>query len=381
MYLFEVSKSATIEGLRDEDIEKQIIDKFENVVDNSTIKNKRVGICIGSRKIDRLGIIFRTLFSALQKYGANICIIPAMGSHGLDSLEIEKKIIMDRLQSTKEESKQYTFLSDYKEMDYLIPLNRIKPHTAFSSNFGSGIMKILTVGLGRTQGAREAHRIGVEKYITNNLENIKERVIFALAVVENEMGQLCYLDILRKEEIEIKEREIYKLAEKCSPKLTFDCNMLITKRIGKDISGTGIDLNIIGQERRVGKKGRVDVVCALELSSSSLGNGYGFGFCDVITKKLFNSIDFSITRMNSLATGCEEAIKPKYVAQNDFTAIKLSLSLCKHEKEIKIVLIEDSSSLGKILVSKNLIEQAENNGYNLISEKELSFEKDNLNLK
>ena len=42
-------------------------------------------------------------------------------------------------------------------------VNRVKPHTDFAGPMGSGLMKMLCIGLGNQEGADRLHRAGVAR--------------------------------------------------------------------------------------------------------------------------------------------------------------------------------------------------------------------------
>ena len=51
------------------------------------------------------------------------------------------------------------------------------------------------------------------------------------------------------EELEAREKELLVLAKKWIPRLPFDrCHLLLIDQIGKNISGTGMDTNVIGRK-------------------------------------------------------------------------------------------------------------------------------------
>ncbi|MDD5747512.1 MAG: lactate racemase domain-containing protein, partial [Actinomycetota bacterium] len=139
---------------------------------------KRIAIAVGSRNIDALVPILKTLSSWLKRFGASPFIVPAMGSHGggtkegknaiLHSLGVSESSIGIPIASdlgTKFLGESAVGAEVYMERaalssDGIVVVNRVAPHTGYSGRVQSGIQKMIAVGLGGLDGARSCHSFG-----------------------------------------------------------------------------------------------------------------------------------------------------------------------------------------------------------------------------
>lgn len=94
--------------------------------------------------------------------------------------------------------------------DGIILLNRVKSHTSFRGKYESGIVKMLSIGLGKRQGADVTHSLRFEKMAENIEESAKIsldklNILFGVATVENAYDDIASVNILNKEEILTRE--------------------------------------------------------------------------------------------------------------------------------------------------------------------------------
>src|SRR5207247_7108989 len=145
--------------------------------------------------------------------------------------------------------------------DGIVLVNRVKPHTDFQGALGSGIMKMSVIGLGKRAGAAACHaaatRLGYEPTI-RSIARVMLRaapVLGGVAIVENQFHNTARIAVLKREEIEEREKELLEEARRLMPRLPFeDIDLLVVDRIGKNISGSGLDPHVTrSEERRVGQ--------------------------------------------------------------------------------------------------------------------------------
>lgn len=285
----------------------------------------RIAVAVGSRGISCLTIVVKTLLSALRELDTRPFLVPAMGSHGGGTAEGQRTVLegygfhpdstgvpiysdIDALEigMTPEGIRVY-FDRHAAAADAIIAVNRIKEHTAFKGRWESGLLKILAVGLGKAQGAAEIHNRdiseampAVARFILQNMP-----VIAGIGIVENGYHQPAQIAVLAAERIEAEEPVLLELARRLTPRIPLEpLDLLVVKEMGKDISGTGMDLNVIGMWRRNGGPvvPRIKTIAVLDLTDNSYGNAIGVGHADLIARRLLDKIDRAATEINCLTS-------------------------------------------------------------------------------
>lgn len=161
-----------------------------------------------------------------------------------------------------------------------------------------------------------------------------------------------------------------------------DIDVLIVKEIGKNISGTGMDTNVIGRFHTKAASGGPNItkVGILDLSNESLGNANGVGLADFATKKLYNKINFDYTYLNALTSTEPNSIKLPMILDNNELVIKACAKTCGilDSNKIKLVIIENTKNLNELYMSKVAYGSVvEKNKVEIISdEKEILFGED-----
>ena len=236
----------------------------------------RVAITAGSRGISNIALVLKVIVEHLNLLGAKPFIFPAMGSHGgataegqvslLKHYQITENLIgspilssmeVTEIGKTKEGLPVYIDKHAF-QADHIIVVNRIKPHTKFKGPIESGLMKMISLGMGKQKGADLYHKAAIQhtfpKIIVDGARVVLEKtpILFGLGIIENGYDETAKIAGLRPEEIETKERELLTLAKQMMPKLPFnEIDLLIVDEMGKDISGVGIDPNITGRNRDI----------------------------------------------------------------------------------------------------------------------------------
>jgi len=363
-----------------------------------------VAVTAGSRGIHKLPEITREIVRSIREAGGAPFVFPAMGSHGgataegqrdmLESMGLTEEFLEAPIKSSMEiveigrgRNGLPVYQDKYaREADWIVPVNRIKPHTTFRGKYESGIVKMLVIGMGKQKGADICHSLGPER-IGQNLEDMigvvmaENRVLFAVASVENAGHGIAALDVLEAREIMEREPELLAEANGLIPSIPFDpLDVLVIDEIGKDISGTGADVNIIGRYTTPTMSGgpRIARVAALNLSSKTGGNANGIGVMDFVTRKIFERMSFEETYPNSLTTTVPGSVKIPMVLENDRLAIQAALKTCNtaRTQNIRFLRIRSTMSLSEMIVSENLLREAENNPrINLCGFVEWNFDK------
>ncbi len=369
-------------------IEKVMHEQFVQAGAASRIKpGETIALAVGSRGIADLPLIVRSAVTELRKLGADPFIVPAMGSHGGATPEGQQQILEDMgvteafttapVRSSMEttqvgitESGLPVFMdSTALEADSVIIINRIHPHVAFRGKYESGLMKMLAIGLGKLRGANICHDLGFGE-MGKNVHDIgkvcleKTNVIFGIAVLENAYHKVYQITMLPAEEIESKEPELLELAKELEPCLYFDkIDVLIMDEIGKDISGSGFDTNIIGRYGTPFITGGPNItkISILDVTDVSHGNCTGLGLADFTTRRVFDKFSFEDTYPNSLTSTVQAGIKIPMVLKNDRQAIQGAIKTCNilDKDSVRLVWITSTLEIDKIFISESLLEEAQ----------------------
>lgn len=343
-----------------------------------------VAVSVGSRGINRIDSVVYHCLKFFKNKGLKPFIVPAMGSHGGATAKGQRDVLaklgitestmgtpicseMDVVQVGKLSNGLKIFFSKKAlEADYIVVINRIKPHTKFRAEIESGLCKMLTIGLGKAQGATEFHRRAVQhtfKVIEDAATFIinQGRILFGLALLEDGRGDLMYVEAILPSSIVERDKILLKEARAAMGRIPFDyLDILIVDFIGKDISGIGMDSNITGRHRDIvgdfSISPHVKRIFVRDLSPASNGNGNGIGLADITTKRLVDSLDIQKTNINALtAISPEKAAIPIY-----FDTDRKSLDVCARTigldsiAKARIVRIKDTASLELLQVSKAL---------------------------
>lgn len=364
----------------------------------------RIAVAVGSRGLADLPVLVQGIVSELKRLGAKPFVIPAMGSHGGASAEGQEDVLANL--GVTPESVGCPIVSSMEvveigrlanglpvymdkqayEADGIVVLNRVKPHTAFRGNNESGIVKMLTIGLGKQKGAEACHAYSF-KYMAEHIVLMAEqilatnKILFGIATVENAYDQISKVAAAAPEEFIELDRQLLVEAKANMASLPFkQIDVLVLDRIGKDISGDGMDPNITGRYPTPYASGGPEIakMVVLDLTERTHGNANGMGTADFATRRLVNKTNFSMTYANGLTSTVVGPTHMPTILECDQDALLAAIKTCnaKDQKQARIVRIADTLHLGKLQISEALVEEAlKLPGITLLSEPaELSFD-------
>jgi hypothetical protein len=348
----------------------------------------RIALGVGSRGITNLKDIVKATLGVLTRAGARPFIIPAMGSHGgatsqgqiemLAGYGVTPETMGVPIDASMEVKKVGTALDGLDVVfsvpalaaDGIVVLNRIKPHTDFRGTLGSGIQKMLVIGFGKQVGAANTHRAaahaGYEPVLRAFAKTILGSVpIFAaVALLEDQHHQTAAVEVIRPENIVHREDLLFQKAQSLLARLPFeDIDLLIIDRMGKDISGSGMDTNVIGRDisgylSSLHPDGaitpRVSRIFVRDLTPASNGNGVGIGLADFTTARLVKALNLQYTYMNALTSlGLVPAKIPIYF-ETDREGVQAALaSLAAADAgDLRVVRIADTLNLERFQASE-----------------------------
>jgi hypothetical protein len=263
------------------------------------------------------------------------------------------------------------------ESDGIIVAGRIKPHTDFHGPSESGIMKMIAIGLGKREGADICHQkgFGHMAYMVPLFGKtiIKHApIILGFGILENAYSETCKFAALRASEIEEKEPELLKEARSHLPLIPFDTtDVLVVDRIGKDISGDGMDPNVTGPSPCspfVSGGISANRTVVLDLTPETHGTAMGMGAAHAITRRLFNKIDFDATYVNAITSRGIDFVRIPAIVDNDREAIQLALRTCVgHDKDNpRIIRITDSLHTETFYISETMRDEAIKKGLEIL---------------
>lgn len=347
----------------------------------------RIAIAVGSRGIANLAVMVRSAVQVLREMAYQPFVVAAMGSHGgatpegqrdllasygvtPDFVEADISTAMDVvcLGRNSWDEPVYWDRAAY-QADGVITLSRIKPHTDFRGRYESGIVKMLVIGLGKREGAATHHQYGVRglrDLIPESVKVVLEKTHFALglAVLENALEQTARIVAVEPEDLLDTEPKLLEQARRMMGKLPVrELDLLIVGELGKNYSGTGMDVNVLGRQMIEGVPDTLDPritrICVLDLSEESHGNAVGLGLADLTTKKILAKMDPDITNLNYF-TSCflmRAKIPPAF--DTDRECVEMGLGTCwqPRAERVRLAVIPNTLELRHLWVSEPVAEE------------------------
>jgi len=314
----------------------------------------RVAVTGGSRGVADIASILRATCDSLKELGVKPFIVPAMGSHGGATAEGQLAVlvrygvtpgsmgvpILSSMETVEigRMSWGLPVLVDRhaSEADHIVLVNRVKPHTNFRCHVESGLLKMLVIGLGKHQGALLAHRAAVDVGLDRMVPEVgrfslgKLPILFGLGTVENARHQTGLVRAMLPEEMEQGEAQMLQEAWRLLGRIPFDfLHLLVVDEIGKEISGTGMDPNVIGRmyfpPNEEPKGPRYIRILVRDLTKKTAGNAVGMGLADFATRRLANKVNFHYTYTNALTGLSPMRSKMPIIFETDRDAIQGAL--------------------------------------------------------
>jgi len=348
-------------------------------------KGSRIAITAGSRGIANIDLIYKQIILRLKQLQADPFIIPAMGSHGggtaegqldvLKSLNITEKSMGAPIVSSMEvveigtSSHGFPVLVDKTaaSADGIVVVNRIKPHTEFEGPVESGLMKMMAIGLGKHKGCFQVHRQTVNFGYRNIIPEIGEiilktlPILFGVGIVENIYDETAIIKAILPDRFFESEKKLLIKAKTYMARLPFDkIDILILDEIGKNISGTGMDTNVIGRIMFVGEKEpespKITRIVVLGLTKQAHGNAVGIGLADFTTQNVINNIDTFAMATNAITAMTPEKARLPISFPTDEAAINAAFQTigAVDPENARVVHIKNTLEMGEITISHAL---------------------------
>ena len=366
------------------DVEGTIIAQIRALAAELPIQpGQSVALACPSRGLASYVEIVKGVVLGLKELQLKPFIIPAMGSHGaataagqsmvLENLGITESAVGAPIRSNMEVIKVGEIRGGVPvnidrlafEADHIVPINRIKEHNGFEADIQSGLMKIMVIGLGKTEGAKRYHQAmvsyGYHNVILEGARTVlaKSKILFGVGSIDNAYHQLADVGVFKKEEIEEREKTFLAKYKEIKASLPFDfAHVLMIEEIGKEISGRGFDTKVVG---RIGsnlssdpEKPDIKRIMVSDLTELTRGNATGLGPADVITRRLYDKIDHKTTTINYIVGAQLEIAKTPMIMENDCDALSvcmMTVGLVPHAEQ-KIIRIKNTQYLDEVDISK-----------------------------
>ena len=374
-----------------DDVREAVQSELVSIGIESIIKSgDTIAVGAGSRGVANIAVSVKAIVDFLKDLGAKPFIFPAMGSHGgatpegqtevlyhygisEQTMDVPVKSTMDTKIMGETADGLPVFLDQYAaDADHVVPVNRVKSHTDFNGSIESGIMKMLAIGVGKQRGANMYHRAffsyGFEHVIRASAALLIDsgKVPFGLALVENAYGETALAKAILAKDILSTEQKLLAQSKEISAKLPFDTlDLLIVDWMGKNISGTGMDTNVIGRymqnfEPEPDKPSYLRILVC-DLTEESAGNATGIGLADFTTKRLVDKFDKKSTYMNCITSLGPQKSRIPFHFDSDREAITVALDTIglRPPEDARIVRIESTLKLSQIHISESLLESAQ----------------------
>jgi hypothetical protein len=349
----------------------------------SKVGNDRtVAIACGSRGINRIDLVIRTLVALVREAGGKPFVFPAMGTHGgatvegqiavLETLGVTEQSIgcpivssMETVLLAKTPCGLPVFIDKQASgADAILVVNRIKPHTNFLGTVESGLMKMLSIGMGKADQAPVLHSLGVSGLrdrmpVVARVVLEKAPVAGCLALLEDGRHQLSRVTAIDPEAVEQEETQLLAEVRAWQPEIPIDdLDLLIIDEIGKEISGTGMDTKVVGRCRLLDfhafDRPRIKVIAVLGLSEATHGNAIGIGMSDITTRRVAEAFEPISTYRNSVVSHSPAMAALPVTVETDKELVRTALDyLCnpKPVDQARIVRIQNTLELHNVEVS------------------------------
>lgn len=372
-------------------VEETLRDRLQrSIIQKKLRPGMNIAVGVGSRGIAQLPLLVSVTVDELKRAGTLPFIVPAMGSHGGACDRGQKQMLAEL--GVTEESAGCSILSSMEtveigrlqvddlpggvpvymdrlacEADGIAAIARVKPHTGFRGPCESGMAKMLAVGFGKQKGANVCHQY-TYRYMSLLIQEMarmkieKNNVLFEVGVVENAFDRLCEIEAVPGEEIVVRDAEMLVKARERMARLLFDrLDVLIVTRIGKNISGDGMDPNITGRWLTSFASGgpQVGKIGVLDLTDQTHGNAVGIGGADLISRRVFEKMDLEASYANALTTTNCSLVKIPMMMDTDRQVLLAAVNTCNGTAPVgvRMALIQDTAHMENIYVSEGLLKE------------------------
>ncbi|HEV3203143.1 MAG TPA: lactate racemase domain-containing protein [Gemmataceae bacterium] len=395
-----------------EDIEKTIHHTLERLDLGKRIRpGQSVALTAGSRGIANVARILKGTADFLKKLQAKPFLVPAMGSHGgstadgqrhiVESYGITEAYVGIPIRATMEvvplasTSEGFPVFMDRfaAGADHIGVVGRIKPHTGYHGPIESGLLKMMMIGLGKQAGAMAYHRILLDYPFDQVVRSVARTVranaaiAFGLGIVENAYDETAMIEGVSPEQFEKREEELLVLAKQWLAKLPFPrADLLIVDEIGKDISGSGMDTNVVGRKRAfrsqsMDNQPEMRRIFVRGLTEKTHGNATGIGLADFTTTRLVRAMNYRDTVINCMTAGYPDGANIPVYFDTDRETLDAALAIMgtRNSSDARVMRIRNTLSMEEVEVSEPCLnEETKATSFAVVGEaKSITFDREN----
>ncbi len=372
------------------DLVGALIEELSKPGVTDTIKpGMRIAIGVGSRGVAEIPTLVRVTVEEIKKRGGKPFIVPSMGSHGGATAEGQRDVLanlgvteasagceilasMEVVEVGRLDNGLPVYIDKFAHAaDGIVVINRVKPHTCFRGPSESGLVKMITIGLGKQKGAESCHAYSF-KHMAEHILLMSEillartPILFGVATVENAYDRIAKVVAVPARELVETDKNLLVMAKACMPKLMFDqFDVLIVDQLGKNVSGDGMDPNITGRFSSPYASGGPDIaqIVVLDLTEQTHGNASGMGAADFITRKMADKINFPMTYANGLTAALPCVARMPIVLDDDREAILAAVKVCyaRDLAQARVVRIKDTMHMSEMFISESMLPEARAN--------------------
>ena len=359
------------------------------------LAGQKVVITAGSRGVDSMAEVLRSLSAAIKAKGADPVILPAMGSHGggtasgqvqvLEHLGISSETVgapvhdrLDPVSITDVEGSSVFADQAAVDADHIILVNRIKEHTEFIGKIESGLIKMAVVGLGRIAGAEVMHQLAVKISYARAIQSIAQalfsnlRILGGIAILEDKINRFRRLEAVPQDAVFEREPELLQESRQYHAMLPFtQLDVLLVDEIGKEIAGAGFDTKVIGRIRNIYEKEcdqpQITRIVLRDLSNKTGGNAIGVGLADFVHRRVVGKMDPDITALNSITAVAPEKGMLPIALPSDRRALEAAFqSIGPWDTDsVRMAWIMNTAELNRLAVSPALAREARLKGLSI----------------
>jgi hypothetical protein len=340
-----------------------------------------IAVAVGSRGVSPLQEVVGAILAELRSLGARPFVVPAMGSHGGGTAEGQREVlagygISEAGLGVEVRSSMETLVlghtaagvpvhldANAARADGVVVLGRVKPHTGFRGPVESGLCKMTAVGLGKAEGARAIHAGGLATAIpaAAAIAAARAPILCGVALVENAYDRPCRAVVAPPERFEQTDADLLEVAWTTMPRVPLDAaDLLIVDEMGKNVSGTGMDPNVVGMWRRFGGERRPNFarLAVLGLTEASHGNATGLGLADFTTRRLVEAVNWRETHLNALTALDPLICRTPMTLATDRACVETALDLLRRAtgRQPTVVRIKNTLELERLAVSEELVD-------------------------
>jgi hypothetical protein len=359
-------------------------------IDQTIRPGTRVALTAGSRGIDRIAEVVGAVVREVKRRGGEPFVVPAMGSHGGATAEGQLEVLAhygitaETMGCPIRSSMETVLLGEVEDgvpvyfdrtafegADAVIPIGRVKPHTDFHGPIESGLMKMIAIGLGKQKGADFFHRQGFPEFhhlipAVGRFTLARVNIPFGLALVENGYGRLSQVEAVPNARIWEREQELLRIARERMARLpqVDAVDVLVVDRIGKDISGSGADPNVVNRDAtgtiaasELRLRPQIQRMIIRDLTDDTEGNATGIGLAEVALRRAVDKIDPVPTYMNLITAKSPDGAKIPITVEHDRQALYVALACCTQVEveTARILRIRDTKHLEEFWASEALL--------------------------